>query len=105
MLANVSPDCVDDVQLLVTEMVSNSYEHGRRPLSARLRRLRRERLIRLEVDDANPTGLPVVGSSRLGSTRGRGMVLVDRLADRWGTAVRCWGKTLRPGRSPGCPRC
>ena len=94
LLADEDGDCVEDVELLATELVSNAYDHGVRPLSARLWRPERRKLVRLEVDDANPNHLPVLGVSRFGANRGRGLIMVDQLAQRWGSAVRSWGKTI-----------
>ncbi|WNV89048.1 ATP-binding protein [Umezawaea sp. Da 62-37] len=93
-LATMSAECVEDVELLATELVSNAYDHGLHPISARLWSPPHTRFVRVEVDDSNALGLPVVGVSRLGAFRGRGLVMVDRLAHRWGTAVRTWGKTI-----------
>ena len=94
MLAAEDPDCVEDVELLATELVSNAYDHGVRPLFARVWTPDQGKLVRLEVDDADPTHLPVLGVSRFGANRGRGLVMVDQLAQRWGSAVRSWGKTI-----------
>ncbi|HWO63884.1 MAG TPA: ATP-binding protein [Umezawaea sp.] len=94
MLAAEDPDCVEDVELLATELVSNAYDHGVRPLFARLWTPDQRKLVRLEVDDSDPTHLPVLGVSRFGANRGRGLVMVDQLAQRWGSAVRSWGKTI-----------
>ncbi|MFD9741822.1 ATP-binding protein [Umezawaea sp. NPDC059074] len=94
MLADQPSDCVEDVELLATELVSNAYDHGVRPLFARLWRPDHLRLVRLEVDDSDSSHLPVLGVSRFGANRGRGLVMVDQLAQRWGSAVRSWGKTI-----------
>jgi hypothetical protein len=107
LLADEDADFVVDVELLATELVSNAYDHGVRPLSVRLWQPARRRLVRLEVDDANPDHLPVLGVSRFGANRGRGLIvsrfganrgrgliMVDQLAQRWGSAVRSWGKTI-----------
>jgi hypothetical protein len=94
LLAAEDQDCVEDVELLATELVSNAYDHGVRPLFVRLWMPDQRELVRLEVDDADPTHLPVLGVSRFGANRGRGLVMVDQLAQRWGSAVRSWGKTI-----------
>ncbi len=94
MLAEEDADFVEDVELLSTELVSNAYDHGVRPLFARLWRPDHRRIVRLEVDDSDPNHLPVLGVSRFGANRGRGLVVVDHLAQRWGSAVRSWGKTI-----------
>ncbi|MCS7478443.1 ATP-binding protein [Umezawaea endophytica] len=94
MLAAEDPDCVEDVELLATELVSNAYDHGVQPLFARLWVPDQRKLVRMEVADADPSHLPVLGLSRFGANRGRGLVMVDQLAQRWGSAVRSWGKTI-----------
>ncbi|PRY40567.1 ATP-binding protein [Umezawaea tangerina] len=93
-LGTLGADLVEDVELLTTELVSNAYDHGLRPLSARLWYPSHTNYVRIEVDDTNTHALPVVGTSRLGTFRGRGLLMVDRLAHQWGTAVRTWGKTI-----------
>lgn len=94
MLADEDVECVEDVELLATELVSNAYDHGVRPLFARLWTPDQRKLVRLEVDDADSIHLPVLGVSRFGANRGRGLIMVDQLAQRWGSAVRSWGKTI-----------
>src|SRR4051812_26741739 len=76
LLADEEAVCVEDVELLATELVSNAYDHGTRPLAARLWRPARRGLVRLEVDDASPDHLPVLGVSRFGANRGRGLIMV-----------------------------
>ncbi|HEX6340552.1 ATP-binding protein [Umezawaea sp.] len=94
MLADEAVECAEDVELLATELVTNAYDHGFRPLYARLWTPDAGKLVRLEVADSDPVNLPVLGLSRFGAERGRGLVLVDQLAQRWGSAVRSWGKTI-----------
>ena len=93
-LATEHEDCVADVELLVTELVSNAYDHGRAPRDVRIRRSSNPPVVRIEVSDASRQDLPVLGTSRLGGARGRGMVLVDALAHRWGIILRQAGKTV-----------
>lgn len=73
-----------DVALVVTELVSNVLDHT--PGTGRLRIFRHTARceITIEVDDSSPAQ-PVHGHSRLGGTRGRGIVVVDNLAHEWGT--------------------
>lgn len=105
MLVAEGPECVEDVELLTTELVTNAYDHGVHPLSTRLWRPENSKVIRLEVDDSDSSHLPVIGVSRFGVNRGRGLVMVDHLAQRWGSRVRTWGKTIwaevaAPGVTP-----
>lgn len=91
VLADLTDDEITDAKLVVSELVSNAYQHGEHPLHLRLRRTRN--LIRVEVTDLSPR-LPVVGRSSVRVTRGRGMVLVDRLTRRWGVVRHAVGKTV-----------
>ncbi|MCS7477899.1 ATP-binding protein [Umezawaea endophytica] len=88
------PDCVTDAELVVTELVSNAYDHGRRPGHLHLWLLGDPATVRIEVDDASRDNLPVLGRSRLNAMRGRGLVMVDRLSRKWGVTLGRVGKTV-----------
>lgn len=82
------------VALLVAELAANAVRHGRVPgrdFHLRLTSEARTRLIRIEVSDASPahppTGSPAPSPSP-DDESGRGLLLVDVLATRWGTAPR-----------------
>lgn len=74
---------VDPAVLLVSELVSNSVLHtGTR---ARLSVLHEGVRIRVEVEDLGPGG----AARRTAAPRdpsGRGLLIVERMADRWGTS-------------------
>lgn len=91
VLADLTEDEITDAKLVVSELVANAYEHGRHPLQLKLRRS--NDLIRVEVTDLSPR-VPVVGGSSVRVTRGRGMVLVDRLSHQWGAVRHAVGKTV-----------
>lgn len=91
VLADLTEDEITDAKLVVTELVTNAYEHGQHPLHVRLRRTRD--LIRVEVTDLSPQ-VPVVGRSSVRVTRGRGMVLVGQLCRQWGAVRHAVGKTV-----------
>jgi anti-sigma regulatory factor (Ser/Thr protein kinase) len=78
------PDRVDTLVLLCSELVTNAVLHAAAPSELRLR-VRAGR-VRLEVHDPSPA-VPVPRAQDLGATNGRGMVLVDALADSWGVEV------------------
>ncbi|GAA3677190.1 hypothetical protein GCM10022267_75130 [Lentzea roselyniae] len=84
-LSRFPDDDLEDILLVVTELVSNAFDHGRSPRWMRLYLTLAPFAVRCEVDDTAPE-LPVLGKSRLGGFRGRGMVLVDQLATSWGAA-------------------
>jgi two-component sensor histidine kinase len=78
------PDRVDTLVLLCSELVTNAVLNAAAPSELRLR-VRAGR-VRLEVHDPSPA-VPVPRAQDLGATNGRGMVLVDALADSWGVEV------------------
>ena len=86
----------DDVVLLVSELVTNAVEHGgpHGPSSAvRLNLVLVDDRVRVEVTDQN-TALPIVGNGDVNSPCGRGLILVERLASRWGVVAGARGKTV-----------
>ena len=92
--SDVAEATVQDFLLLVTELVTNAYEHGTPPCHVRISRTGIG-LVRIEVDDqsADP---PIFGRDAHGaaSDRGRGIVMVNALASRWGVTPNEWGKTV-----------
>ncbi|QIP84541.1 ATP-binding protein [Streptomyces sp. Tu 2975] len=77
--------------LLVSELVGNAVRHtGARVFG--LRMLRRRGWIRIEVRDPS-RGLPCLMPVAEMDTSGRGLFLVDKLADRWGVDLLARGKT------------
>ncbi|XVS61039.1 ATP-binding protein [Actinosynnema sp. CA-299493] len=93
VLSGLTGDEIEDCLLVVTELVSNAYDHGEAPRRVRLRRLSEPAVVRIEVDDAG-SGDVAPGRSRLGSDRGRGMVLVEHCSARWAVDHRENGKTV-----------
>lgn len=83
--------CRDVAELLVDELISNVVRHVGSP--AELRVLRRPRALRVEVDDGS-TQLPVRRDPSPDDDHGRGILLVDSLATRWGVDPRTSGKTV-----------
>jgi anti-sigma regulatory factor (Ser/Thr protein kinase) len=91
--ALVGPPLLDDLRLLVSELVTNAVVHGA-PGEAEP--------IDLEVTTDGPVRVDVVdrgagfapGPRRSDPLGGWGLVLVERLADRWGVAeeagTRVW---------------
>lgn len=77
----VTPDCVDDAVLIVSEMVTNAIRYGGGPVRLRLRL--RAAYLRVEVRDASRVAPRVLPADPAGE-RGRGLRIVARLASRWG---------------------
>ncbi|MBB5957290.1 anti-sigma regulatory factor (Ser/Thr protein kinase) [Saccharothrix tamanrassetensis] len=93
VLADLDEDDRDDCVLVVNELVSNAFDHAVGPRRVRLHWSTGQCFVRVEVDDASPDGL-VVGRSRLGGSRGRGLIIVERLSKDWGVDARVTGKTV-----------
>jgi len=87
-------DCVADAELVVTELVSNAFDHGDAPRRLHMWRTGHPVTVHIAVGDSSRTDLPVVGKSRLGSARGRGLIMVSRLSRRWGVSLHRLGKTV-----------
>ena len=78
-----SDDRLVDIQVVASQLVGNAYRHARAPRRLRLRRLPEHELVRVEVEDASPSRLPVLG--RLDTPEhGRGLLMVNRLSVNWG---------------------
>ena len=75
------PDSLDDIQLIVTELVTNALFHARPPVILRVLRL--EECVRVEVEDTGHT-LPVQVRNSPDSMTGRGLSLVSALSSAWG---------------------
>ena len=88
----VDGDAFDVALLLTSELVTNAIRHGSAPVRLRARVSRRE--LRVEVHDAarGPLGGPRTVS--WDSPGGRGLKLVDTLADRWGCRRVVSGKRV-----------
>ena len=72
---------LDDADLLLTEVVTNVVVHAHTTMSLHVR-WGRDRL-RVEVTDCS-TAMPRLRRATRRSEHGRGLLLLDRLADAWG---------------------
>ncbi|MEU0414511.1 ATP-binding protein [Streptomyces griseorubiginosus] len=89
---HVGDDATDDVVFLVSELVANAVRHtGARVIGLRLRRL--PGCIRIEVRDPS-RALPCLLQQDETGVGGRGLHMVDRLADRWGVDLLPRGKAV-----------
>jgi anti-sigma regulatory factor (Ser/Thr protein kinase) len=90
------PEGRDDLELLVTELLTNSVRHAGLgdDEAIRLRVAARPPELRVEVSDRGPGFEPSVVEPPSGAPGGRGLLLVDRLSRRWGVArdecTRVW---------------
>ncbi|WP_435601417.1 ATP-binding protein [Streptomyces sp. C10-9-1] len=89
----------DRAALIVTELIANASRHTLCPeIRLTVGRLSATRL-RVGVVDREPTRLPILGQAGDGDESGRGLLLVDAVADRWGydlhgSGRRPWGKEV-----------
>ncbi|MGW9191615.1 ATP-binding protein [Streptomyces rubiginosohelvolus] len=83
--------CIDTSELLLTELATNAFQHGEGDVTVTWR-LDTEYLTILVRDGS--TTRPALRTADSASERGRGLCLVEALADRWGvsddgTTVHC----------------
>jgi anti-sigma regulatory factor (Ser/Thr protein kinase) len=78
----------DGAALIVTELIANAARHTRcheirvivgRPSATR---------VRVRVVDREPSRLPALGRAEDDAESGRGLLLIDTVADRWGCDLR-----------------
>jgi anti-sigma regulatory factor (Ser/Thr protein kinase) len=88
------PEFVEIAALLVTELVTNAVVHAHTKMVVRLER--REDRVRVEVQDRSSNLPSVRGPIPPGDPEsgGRGLALVERLADGWGVERRRRGKVV-----------
>lgn len=82
-------DRVDDVALLTSELVTNAVTHARSAADVTLRR--DGRAVRVEVRDRD---VAPPRKRRPDERGGRGLHLVEAIADRWGIETRHPGKVV-----------
>ncbi|MEV6973036.1 ATP-binding protein [Kitasatospora sp. NPDC093806] len=93
---SLHPDAFHSALLIVAELAANATTHGRTPgrgflLHLCLTTVRRSRttVLRIEVSDCRGDRHPTLPTDcPADSQSGRGLVLVDALADRWGCLPR-----------------
>lgn len=95
----------DDVELLLTELITNVILHARTPFEVHLTTVGAG--VRVEVIDGSPT-MPAAGSLGTSALSGRGLALVQSMSRRWGAHHNTnGGKTvwfeLAPGATPPPP--
>ncbi|MFC9094957.1 SpoIIE family protein phosphatase [Streptomyces sp. NPDC057072] len=90
-------DMSDDLQLMVSEIVTNALIHAGSDVDVRLRAF--DDHIRLEVRDSDsnppvPSPLVLREEENAEAEHGRGMLIVDALAGQWNTSPNGRGKTV-----------
>ena len=72
------------VQLLASELIANAVVHGPPGGSITVRAQALDDRLRVEVSDGDSTARPRLLHREAADAGGRGLMLVDRFADRWG---------------------
>ncbi|MFI6034149.1 ATP-binding protein [Streptomyces sp. NPDC051315] len=102
---------LDPAELIVGELAANAVTHGRIPgRDFRLLLYVIGDTLRIEVTDTRSDRAPCVGQGAADGESGRGLVLVDALAVRWGVSEgpaprkTVWAEVRLPPE-PGAPCC
>lgn len=104
LAAEVDAALLRDVQLLVSELVTNSVRHSGSGAAIRLRVWARPSGLEVEVADGGPGFAAAPARARDEAEGGRGLVIVDALAERWGVRsgprTRVWFEVAHPAAAP-----
>ncbi|WP_324611008.1 ATP-binding protein [Streptomyces pactum] len=87
-------DQIDDAVVVITELVSNAVDHGRLTSIRVVVSRPTEDWVRLAVVDRSMAVPLMRTDTNDDRIRGRGLLLVDRLTERWGTDRYRWGKQV-----------
>jgi serine/threonine-protein kinase RsbW len=92
-VVDVPPDVSETITLIASELATNSVRHAATAFQIRVERLPDR--VHLEVED-DGEGEPVVRTPGLTDTSGRGLQIVQALADAWGVIPKAEsaGKTV-----------
>jgi hypothetical protein len=88
-----APHDPDDAALLTTELLANVVDHVGGDAALTLELAMSDGWLRVSVIDGSAVP-PVVRELRADSPRGRGLLLVRAIADRWGTEGHRGGKRV-----------
>lgn len=88
-----SPHDLDDAALLVSELVSNVVDHAHAETALTLELSLAGDWLRISVADGSAVR-PVVRELQKDRPRGRGLQLVEAIADRWGVEDHHGGKRI-----------
>jgi hypothetical protein len=86
------PDLAGPACIVVTEMVNNVVAHARTPMAVLL--ARHGDTMSVAVRDDSPTIPRFAGPVPVTSYGGRGLLLIDSVADRWGSLALDAGKVV-----------
>ncbi|MEH0819542.1 MULTISPECIES: ATP-binding protein [unclassified Micromonospora] len=86
------PQLAEPASIAVTEMVNNVVAHARTPMTVRI--APRDSSLHVAVRDHSPRQPAYAGLAPLTSTGGRGLLLIDTVARRWGSTPVPGGKVV-----------
>ncbi|WP_406041186.1 ATP-binding protein [Micromonospora sp. NBC_00898] len=86
------PELAEPACIAVTEMVNNVVAHARTPMTVRV--APRDSFLHLAVRDHSPRPPAYAGLAPLDSAGGRGLLLIDTIARRWGSTPLPDGKVV-----------
>ncbi|MFF1922253.1 ATP-binding protein [Streptomyces sp. NPDC058221] len=93
-----------ETALLVSELATNALLHGcMRGRLFRVHLILTAAVLRIEVSDPRGERLPGLREAGADDCYGRGLLIVARLADRWGVEPRTVGKTVFAELTVGRP--
>jgi anti-sigma regulatory factor (Ser/Thr protein kinase) len=96
-----APQDPDDAALLVTELVANVIDHVQGEACLTLEMALSDGWLRISVADGSSVR-PVVRQLEQEQPRGRGLMLVKAIADRWGSKEHRGGKRVWFELRPAC---
>jgi DNA-binding NarL/FixJ family response regulator len=85
------PAVLADVELLITELVTNGVQHAASDVDVRI--AVGATTVRVEIGDRSPVE-PVARVTKPNEPGGRGMHIVEQVASRWGVEIRRTGKCV-----------
>ncbi|WP_343040519.1 ATP-binding protein [Streptomyces typhae] len=82
------PEVVESAELCVSELVANVITHVGEGVPTTFRLGIRDTCVRIEVGDPDARSLPAPVAAGIDAEHGRGLALLDAVADRWGVVLR-----------------